>query len=1113
MSKPFKTNQMKKLYLMCFWVAMMTCSSFIANAQKVIRGNIKDATGQSLPGVTILEKGTKNGTASNASGDFTITASTASVLRISLIGYRAQEVTVGDKSTINLILQEDDETLNEVVVTTGFGVRQQTRKLSYSIQEVKGEDLTRANEPNIVNALNGKVAGVVINQGAGGPQSSSRIRIRGNSSLSSNTQPLVVIDGVLIQPGVTGADSYGNGPQDFGNIMKNLNADDYESITVLKGAAASSLYGSRAQNGVLLITSKKGRAGQGLGISFSHTQTVEEVYRVFDVQNVFGAGINPTFTKDASGVPEVDAANYFWGFGPKFDGSDVKDIDGRMIKWNAQKDNLKDIFDTGVFSNSNLAFQGANDNGNFRFSYTKMANKGVLPNNKFDRDAVDFRGSQKIGKLFKIDAGVNYTVSDVLNPMNQGNNNSPLFALVYGNPRNYDTNYWKNNYEDKVNGGRLRDDADPYGLSSLWFNLYKQNNRQKENNFRGNVELTANVTPWLNAMVRGTINQINTNSESKNIGDGVNYSGGEYAIGKSDQRSTRLQFLLNASNKINDNFDYNFSIGGETTRDLGNNSTRTRTDGGLQDPGKFYIGNSVNQPITDIALAGSQRADAVYAYGDITYKNMLTLNGSLRNDWSSTLTYPNGSGDYSYMYPSIGLAYVFSESLKDIPAFGFLSYGKLRANYGHTGLGTNPYETSRGKYSFLGTYTDALGRQMPRYGYSEFIKGNENLKNELTKEYEFGTELRFLNDRIGLDIAFYKKNTYNQILALQVPRESGVERQLINAGNIQNQGIEILLNASPVKTNNLEWNTTLNFSKNRNKVIELAPGVTAVDLSYAFGADMASVAIAGEEYGAIYTGYGYATYQAKDASGNNIDDPKNGEKLLKANGSYWRSADIGQGNKNLGSMMEKFTSSWINNIRYKDFNVGFQVDAKVGGLISSASHQYGSNYGAFESTLPGRSTEYGGLPRTDANGVTFNDGIIPQGIFADNTIINNVNVGGTSFADAVSKGLIQPVSARIYYARLTQWSTGIREYSTFENNWVSLREVSVGYTLPKRYVEKIKFNRLNVSLVARNLTYLYNSLPDHINPESLFSNSAGAFAEYGGAPYTRTFALSIKGSL
>lgn len=1104
---------MKQFYLKCFWMLLLTCSAIGSYAQKSFTGTVKDNRGQALPGVSVNEKGTKNGTATNEIGNFSISVGPASVLRISLIGYVTQEITIGDKKSINITLEEDNQTLNEVVVTTGFGVRKQTRKLSYSIQEVKGDDLTRANEPNLVNAINGKVAGVVINIGAGGPQSSSRIRIRGNASLSSNTQPLVVIDGVLIQPGVTGADSYGNGPQDFGNIMKNLNADDYESITVLKGAAASSLYGSKAQNGVLLITSKKGKSGQGLGISFSHTQTVEEVYRTFDLQNEFGGGIAPTFTKDASGMQEVDKANYFWSFGPKYDGSQVRDIDGRIIKWDAQPNNILDAYNNGIYSNSNLAFQGANEDGNFRLSYTKMINKGILPNNKFDRDAVDFRGSRKIGKIFTVDAGVNYTVSDVLNPINQSNNNSPLFALTYANPRSYDTKYWMNHYRDEVNGGRLRDDADAYGLSSFWYDLYTKKNRQKENNFRGNVEVTANITPWLNAMVRGTLNQVNTIREVKNIGDGVGFVGGEFGSGQSDQRSTRLQFLLNASRKINDNFDFNLSLGGETTSDFGKNTTYTRTDGGLKDPGKFFLGNSVKTLITENSLDGSQRTDAIYAYGDISYKNMLTLNVSLRNDWSSTLTYPNGSGDYGYLYPSVGLAYIFSESLKNVPGLGFLSYGKLRANYGHTGLGTNPYETSRGLYKFIGTYKNEKDIEMPRYGYTEFIKGNANLKNELTKEFEIGTEMRFLNDRIGIDASFYKKNTYNQILGLPVPGESGVDRQLINAGNIQNQGIELLINGSPIKTKDFEWNSTLNFARNRNKVIKLAPGVTSVTLANAFGADMSSVAIEGEEYGTIYTGYGFAAYQAKDAQGNDIDDPRNGQKLLKANGSYWRSGDAGQGNKKLGSMMEKFTASSINSFRYKDFNLGFQIDAKVGGMMASGTHQYGSNFGVFESTLPGRSADHGGVLRKDAAGNTFNDGIIPEGIFANGTIINNVNVGGTTFADAVGKGLIQPVSARVHYARLTQWSTGIREYSTFENNWVALREVSVGYTLPKRFTDKMKFNRVNLSFIARNLTYIYNSLPDHINPESLFSNSPGAFAEYGGAPYTRTFALSLKASL
>ncbi|WP_431294210.1 SusC/RagA family TonB-linked outer membrane protein [Pedobacter sp. P26] len=1103
---------MKKMYFKCLSVLLLTFLAIAAHAQ-TITGTVKDSTGP-LPGANVSVKGTQKATQTDGNGKFSISASSNETLIFSAVGFLRQEVPVGSNKNFNISLKEDSKSLEEVTVTTGFGVKQQTRKLSYSIQEVKGEDLVRANEQNIVNALQGKVAGVMINQGSGGPQSSSRIRIRGNSSLSPNTQPLVVIDGVLIQPGVTGADSYGNSPQDFGNIMKNLNADDYESITVLKGAAASSLYGSRAQNGVLLITSKKGKGGQGLGISFSHTQTIEEAYKTMDVQNEFGAGINPTFAKDPSGTPIVDAANYFWSFGPRFDGSTVKDIDGRMITWNAQPNNLLDAYKLGNYSNSNLAFQGGNENGTFRLSYSKLYSTGILPNNKFDRDALDFRGSQKIGKIFEINAGVNYTISNSLNPISQSNSDNPLFALVYGNPRSYDTKYWKDKYIDPVNGGILSNADNPYGMAYLWWNINQKKVNQRENVFRGNIDVKANIAPWLNALVRGNLNQVNTNGETKNIGDGVGFTGGEYALMQSSQRSSRLQFLLNGNTKFGQDFDFNMSLGAETTKDFGNNYTRTRTDGGLRDPGKFFVSNSVNTPITDTRLDGSQRTDALYGFGDLTYKNMLTLNFSVRNDWSSTLTYPNGTGDYSYNYPSVGLAYVFSESLKNKPAFDFLSYGKLRANFGYTGMGTSPYVTSAGRYKVIDLFTNEKGQQVPRYGYEDYVLGNDNLKNELTKEFELGTELRFFKDRLGIDFSFYKKNTTNQILSLELPAESGVRKRLFNAGNIQNQGIEILLTGTPIKTKNLEWNSTINFARNRNKIISLAPGVESYTLSNAFGADMASVAIAGQEYGSIYTGYGYATYQATDANGNKIDDPNNGQKLLKANGSYYRSSDVGQGNKNLGSMMEKFNASSINNIRYKNFNLGFQIDAKVGGLLASATHQYGSNFGAFESTLFGRSAEFGGLPRKDASGnVIANDGIIPEGVFAKGTVINNVNVTGLTFQQAVDKGLIQPVSARIYYARLTQWSTGIREYSTFENSWVALREVSLGYTLPKKFTDKINFKQVNVGVTARNLMYIYNSLPDHLNPEGLFSNSAGSFAEYGGMPYIRTFAFSVRAAL
>jgi iron complex outermembrane receptor protein len=413
-----------------------------------------------------------------------------------------------------------------------------------------------------------------------------------------------------------------------------------------------------------------------------------------------------------------------------------------------------------------------------------------------------------------------------------------------------------------------------------------------------------------------------------------------------------------------------------------------------------------------------------------------------------------------------------------------------------------------------------LGGSIPRYGFDGTVLGNPNIKNELTKEFEIGADLRFLNNRLGLDVAWYKKNSYNQLLPLSLPAESGATGQWVNAGNIQNQGIEILLSATPVRTKNFNWDMTVNFTRNRNKIIELAPGVSSYELELAFGADVASVARVGKEYGTIITNYGFASYEAKDGSGNVISDPRNGQKVLKANGSYYRSSELGQPAKELGTMMENFLLNTSQNFRFKNIFLSFQLDSKFGGLITSATHQYGSTNGSLKSTLFGRSADFGGLTRNtyDANGNvtgTFDDGIIPEGVFANGISIRAPNgqtydVSGMTYQQAVDQNIVEPVSARLYYARLTQWSTGIREYSTFENSWVAVREVAVGYTMPAKLATSLKLNSLRVSLIGRNLGYLYTTTKDGVHPEGgLISNRAGAFAEYGGVPFIRSVGFKV----
>jgi len=1093
----------------------------IAQDRKAVNGTVIDKDQNPLPGVSFLVKGTNAGGATDANGNFVINVpSSTSVLVFSSIGYLTKEVTVGNASQLNVSLEEDNKTLNEVVVT-GFGMKQETRKLAYSVQEVKGADLSRSNNANLVNALQGKVAGVMINQGASGPMSSSRIRIRGNASLSPNTQPLFVIDGVLIRPGTTGADSWG-GSQDFGNIMKNINPDNIESMSVLKGSAASSLYGSEALNGVVIIQTKKGRETKGLGVNYNQSTSFEKAYKIVDLQNQFGAGLDPSFPKASDGVDQVDANNWFYSYGPEFKNQQVRDMDGRMVTWKAN-DPIK-FFNTGKYINHNIAVDGGNDRSSFRASYSNLNNTSVMPSGtEMKRHNFNVRATQKLGKIFNLDVSTDYTINNLTNPTNQGSSYNPIFKFVYYRPRSLDIDYWMNNYTDTNVGGRKRAANDPYSVTDFMWEINERKRTRQERVFRGNIDLTANITPWLTGLLRTNLQTETYTGDYKKRGDGPRFSGNdEYSTYATNNNQYRIQGVLSAVRTLSDDFNLTFSAGGETNKTNGGREFKNGTNNGLRIPEFYSLSNSVNVATASASLLPSKRTDAVYAYGDLTYRDFLTLNFSYRRDWTSTLTYKDGSGAWSYDYPSVGLAWVATESLKNLPSW--LTFGKLRGSFGYTGGDTDAWSTNRTGIYGPGdpaNFTQPDGSQVAVYGFRDRILPNPNLKNRLAREIELGADIRFFNNRLGIDFAYYKKTTTNEILPISVAQESGLTSRIINAGKIQNQGIEILLTATPVKTEKISWNTSFNFSRNRNKIIELAPGVTSHELSLAFGNDVRSIARVGGDYGTITSAYAYATYQAKDAGGNNIDSPSNGQKVIGAASgttdgypSYLRSGAYGQGSKDLGTMLEKFLVSNINTVQIGNFNVNVQVDAKIGGLMASGTHQYGSSNGSLKNSLPGRNAALGGVTFTDATGKTRDDGIIPEGVLADGYNVNvdgqTINLGGMPYKEAVSKGYLKPIPAYAYYENLTQWGSGIREYSVFENSWVSLREISVGYNVPASFVNKLKIQSLRVGLVGRNLTYLYMTAKDGINPEGLKSNNAGEFAEYGGAPFTRNLGFSVN---
>jgi iron complex outermembrane receptor protein len=1103
--------------------------------KRLIAGTVRDSAGSAVPGVSVRVKGAivGKGAVSGDDGTYSINASTGATLVFSSVGFVTKEAPVGAGGIVSVQLEKNSAALGEVVVT-GFGGQTSTRKLSYSVTEVKGSELVAANNSNIGDALQGKVAGVTISQGTGGPSSSSRIQIRGNARLDNNTEPLFVIDGILIKPATTGADSWGTGA-DFGNILKDLNQDDFESISVLKGSAATAVYGEDGLNGVILITTKKGHARKGLGVVYNQIVSFDQPYKMLDLQNKFGGGLSPTFAKNAGGynVPDESATPYDnpnggYSYGPAFQGQTIQDLDGRIIKWKPNNPD-KDFFQIGQYMNSNVAVDGANETGSFRVSWTNLWNTSVMPGNSLDKNGFTLRATHKLSSVLSIDVSLNYTSVKIINPIQQGGGGdiqslggegNPVQDFVYLAPRSADIAYYKHNYINPTAGGLKEGiSQDPYLLAASIWPAFQDNNIHTENLLLANIDLHAQFTPWLTGLVRANVQNYNDNTEVEDNGVGAGFTGGSYQETQSQYRSTRVQALLTAKRDLGHDLQLNITAGGENNAQPIGNIVSASTNGGLQTPSLYFISNSVDAPTESQTYNTSSLKTSAEAFGDLTWRNMLTLNASFRHDWSSSLTYADGHGHYSYSYPSVGLAWVFTE----LPQFqhSILSYGKLRGSIGWSGFSAADWLTNTyGNYGNVGTFNNSSGANQTLYSFSNgqggynTTLGDPNLKNELAREVEFGADIRFFQDRIGLDAAVYKKNSFNQIINLPADQESGTTSRYINAGNIQNKGIELLLTANPIKTRNFNWTMNINFTRNINKVIALYPGVQNFQLDLAFGADAAAYAIAGKQYGQVITGYGFAKYDGTNKS--ELGQKVIGNAPYGTTGNYMtyeRASDYSAGGQDtLGTIMPTFLWGTQQTFTYKSFFLSVQIDSKVGGLLASATDQYGSETGSLKNSLHGRNAALGGLAFTDGSGNQRNDGIIPNGVFADGTTVGGTNVGGETYAQAVKNGVVTPVPAYAYYENLYQWSSGIRAQSIFDNSWIALRQVTVGYNLSPSLIKPLHLQGLRVSLTGRNLTYLWRTAKDGINPEGLYTNQASAFAEGGGLPFIRSMGASLNAS-
>ena len=1074
-----------------FLAASFFCACGLAlNAQRTLTGTVSDGEGP-LPGVSVVVKGTTQGVATNEQGTYAINvADDNAVMQFILLGYSIKEVPVEGRTQIDVVLELEAEEFEQVVVTA-LGMTRAKKALGYAMTEIKGEDIMKSNVVNPINGLQGKVAGVQIDMGSAGPQSSQRILIRGNTSISGNNQPIFVIDGIIIDNEETKGGSKTD--RDFGNDLKNLNADDFESVSVLKGAAATALYGSRASNGVILITTKKGKRGEGLGISFSHTQQWENIYGTPDLQNEFGMGSSTVWNLNDDGSENRNLVGNERNFGPRYDGKPYKVGGVYDGIYRSYDDNLKEMYRTGRYVNTNVAVSGGSDKGSFRFSYSNLQNDGISLNNSFARNNFSLNATQDISKIVTAEAGFNYVTSEARNPTYQGGDKSPVYDFAYNVPREYDTKYWKQNYWNANHNGFNAND--PFGYSATLFDYLENNQIQKEENYRGYLNAIFKIADWITFTAKGDMNQTYKTFEKKILAtENADYRGAEYQLNESKKQQYKVTAMLSANRKFGD-----LSVGAFVATERFNEEQsyhNSKTNNGLRVPGVFELNNSIDPATTDaFARTKRKRINSIYGAVNADWKGQLYLDLTGRNDWSSTLRYADGSGNVSYFYPSVSASWLLTETLRSsLPKA--ISFAKLRASYTIVGNDCAPYLiTDPGVFEYYGSFNDerfATGNH-PYFKYSNGNLGALDLKPEKSHAIEVGFDLRLFKNRLGIDFAYYKTNTKNQILELATSTEAGVAKRIINAGNIQNSGIELLLTGKPIQTDDWLWDVSLTFTRNRNKIISLYPGVDKYELKGG-GQDTKAWATAGGAYGDIYTSYAFK----RDAQGR---------KLLTNAGLWERSVT----SEKVGSMQPDFLSGLSSSLTWKSLTLSFILDSRFGGQVFSASYNYGMAGGRLKSSLAGRTAEYGGLKRTLDDGRIVYDGMIPEGVFREgSTNKDGVNMSGMTYQEAYDKGYVNPLSASDYYRYLYEWTEGIREASIFDLSWIALREVALHWSVPKKWLDGVFVKGASLGFVVRNVGYLYNSLPDNIHPEGLQSNYSSEYVEAGGNVYSRNYGLKIN---
>ena len=1069
---------MKKLFLLIALFVFLGGYTFAQT--RVITGTITSAVeGEGpIPGVTVQVKGTTIGASTDVTGKYSITVpASATTLVFSYIGMKSMEVEIGGRSVIDGVLESDLVGLNEVVVTA-LGISREKKALGYAVQDVKGDDLSKVRTQNVVSTLSGRVAGVQITTATGQMGGGAKINIRGNTSLTKNNQPLFVVDGIPIDNSDYSYGATGAGGYDLGNLASDINPDDIESISVLKGASASALYGSRAANGVVMVTTKKGKATaeKSFGVTVNSSVSFDKAKYFPQYQKVYGGGYGDF------NVITIDGTDYNYpsyeideSWGPKLDPSvkvlpwnafDSFDTENYMkeVPWVYPENDYTYFFKTGINYTNNVAVNASNSKGALRLSYTNMDVKGIYPNSTLKKNTVNLSGNLAVNDRLDTWINANYVQNVATGRPETGyGDRNPVQKMWQWIHNNVD---YKDLENYKTPAGAQRtwnrnwyDDPTPAYTDNPYWSSYENYENDRRDRFYGNYGLNLKIAPWLKFTGRMGLDYYKLYTEER-------FAIGSQAISEYyksiwTSMDVNSEFFFTIEKRFSDDLIGLTSIIGGNRLDRKYWRDGGISVGGLMLPGLYNLSNSYNKP-TVYDYHSWKRINSVYANVSLDYNRMLYLDLTARNDWSSTLP----AEDRSYFYPSATVSFVLTElsSLKDN---NVLSFAKLRGGVAQVGNDTSPYDLM--DYVTLNTsFTDVYGVLNPRMGFSSTL-ANANLKPEKTNSWEIGAELKFLQNRVNLDVSYFNKETIDQIVSVRVSGASGYGFKNINAGKMVNKGIEIALGGTPVKTRDFSWDIMLNIATIENTVDEIGPGLDYLTLgSGPF--KVQSGAFVGMSYPIIY-----GTDYVKDDAGN----------LIVGTSGLYLPSEI----KPLANVTPDFTAGLTNSFRYKGFDFNVLFDMQRGGNMYYLSYMWGMYSGIIEESA--QINENGKNIRDD---VADGGGVLLEGVYGSyNTVtkeITYLNEDGS-----VSATPVKNVTRADGQAWAEFYYDGPDSQSIFSTDFIKLREISLGYNIPSSWTGPIKGVR--VSAFARNLA-IFGAATKHFDPEYLQMAGSNAQGIEGG---------------